>query len=164
MINLSVQEVEKVISESPVENGSFNLFFKINDKIGLKLCSTKNIRDKNYKRQTEAAKFELGPETYGIIDKVQYQGFTFWGYFTEIVEVFEGHNDFVSKYCTEDRIKLKKELAETIDFNFTDFHYGNVGHKNGKLVCIDFDYFPEEETEENTYQRIDIEIELGLLD
>ena len=73
-MKFSVAQVENMISESPRKNGCFNLFFKLNDEIGLKLSVTEETRNKNYEAQTECAKHGLGPETYGTIDEVELLG------------------------------------------------------------------------------------------
>ena len=142
---LNVEEVNQIISSSPRKNGCYNLFFKINDKIGIKLTTTRSHRDRLYERQTECAKLGLGPETYGTIDRVKYDREEYWGYFTEIVEVFdENVNDISYEEYDEwfsllrnDVRALKADLSSV--FCFSDLHLGNIGFKNGKMVCIDFD-------------------------
>jgi hypothetical protein len=138
-------KLSEVIAESPRKNGSFNLFFKLSDKIGLKLCPSRRRRDENYSWQNEAFRAGLGPETYGIIDNVTYEGARWYGYFTEIAEVIEGYvkkssdekNDIRKKYNSGVK-KLKEELKR-IDFPGSDFHPGNIGWIDGRMVCIDFD-------------------------
>lgn len=147
MLEFDVETVEKMISKSPRMNGSFNLFFKLNDKIGVKLCLNKEHRDSNYNLQTKAATFQLGPDTYGTIDNVVYEGRKYFGYFTEIVQVIEddeydrlaeeGFLDFIDE---EEGDELYSQIKEKV-FDWPDYHSGNIGWKNGKLVCIDFDDF-----------------------
>lgn len=142
---LNSAKLSKVIAESPRKNGSFNLFFKLSDKIGLKLCRSKNRRDENYSWQNEAFRARLGPETYGTIDNVTYEGARWHGYFTEIVEVIENFcekspeekNDIRKKYA--DGVKKLKIQLKSIDFPGCDFHPGNIGWIDGRMVCIDFD-------------------------
>lgn len=145
-MQFDVRAVENIISSSPRKNGAFNLFFKLNDKIGIKLSNNVEQRDNNYHRQENAAKFGLGPDVYGMIDNVNYEGETYWGYFTEIVDVLEDFNnidyDFwklVKNDFEDDRENLVSDLMHHIGFNFRDCHYANIGFKNGKFVCIDFD-------------------------
>lgn len=145
-MQFDVKAVENIISSSPRKNGSFNLFFKLNDNIGIKLSNNKYQRDSNYKNQENAAKFGLGPDVYGMIDNVNYEGETYYGYFTEIVWVLEDFNniskdfwDLMHHTFREDRADLIGDLQSKTGFIFTDSHYANIGVKDGKLVCIDFD-------------------------
>ena len=39
----------------------------------------------------------------------------------------------------EDRADLIGDLQSKTGFIFTDSHYANIGFKDGKFVCIDFD-------------------------
>lgn len=156
-MEFNIQAVENIISSSPRKNGCFNLFFKLNDKIGIKLSNNPEQRDTNYSNQEIAAGYGLGPEVYGKIDEVQYEGNTYWGYFTEIVWAIENFRDYkgVPKallYITfqEDINDLKDQLSECCNYDFDDDHLGNIGVKDGKLVCIDFD-------EEST--QVDIKLE-----
>ncbi len=148
-VNMTFEQVTSLLSKSPRKNGRFNLFFKINDNLGLKLSKSKEDRDGNYERQTAAAKHGLGPETYGIIDCIEFNGTKYYGYFTEIVEVFP-YSYEVSYILTpeeyEDYDTLYDNLRKKIGFCFTDSHSLNIGRKtgipgypNGKIVCIDFD-------------------------
>jgi hypothetical protein len=141
-----VKAVENIISSSPRKNGCFNLFFQLNDQIGIKLSSNKNQRDTLYKNQQNAAKFDLGPEVFGKIDEVEYEGKKYFGYFTEIVWVLSQvrelnwkNKSLLLKAVCDDLIQLRKDLSEKCDYDFYDNHIGNIGVKNGKLVCIDFD-------------------------
>lgn len=145
MIQFDVEAVENIISSSPRKNGSFNLFFKLNDNIAIKLSSKKEQRDHNYKTQKRAAENGLGPDVYGTIDNIKYEGQIYYGYFTEVVwtipEVNYLHwrvSDLLRKSMKEDINNLVDSLAK-IGYSFWDFHLGNIGVKNEKLVCIDFD-------------------------
>lgn len=143
MLTMNAKQVETLIRTSPRKNGSFNLFFRLNDQIGIKLTLNEEIRDKNYKRQQKASKIGLGPEVYGKMD-VGYEGEFYYGYFTEIVEVIEnvaskGDNEYykLKKQYQEELMELKEKLKDV--FIFKDNHLGNIGWKNGRMVCIDFD-------------------------
>ena len=144
ILDLTVEKVENIISSSPRKNGSYNLFFKINNHIGLKLSLTKKQRDSNYKHQENASKIGLGPNVYGKIDNVNYENCEYYGYFTEIVDVIlmkEKSYDFIRllyKTFSED-IKELVENLKKCGFIFEDNHLGNIGVKNGKIICIDFD-------------------------
>ncbi|HQZ50807.1 MAG TPA: hypothetical protein PLF17_09795, partial [Chitinophagaceae bacterium] len=96
--------------------------------------------------QENAAKFGLGPDVYGMIDNVNYEGETYYGYFTEIVWVLEDFDNIPQDFWKlmhhtfkEDRADLIGDLQSKTGFIFTDSHYANIGVKDGKLVCIDFD-------------------------
>lgn len=145
-MKFDVQAVESIISSSPRKNGCFNLFFKLNDKIGIKLSNNIEQRDSLYETQSKASQYGLGPEVYGKIDNIQYEGKTYWGYFTEVVWVFE--NVMKTPYSIKDFLKttFEKEIDDLVEdlykfcrFSFEDYHWGNIGVKNGRFVCIDFD-------------------------
>lgn len=144
-MQFDVEAVESIISSSPRRNGCFNLFFKLNDKIGIKLSGSKEQRDTLYKNQTNASKFGLGPDTYGTIDNVEYRGKTYWGYFTEIVWVMDicpkdrFEKGLLYKSIKTEEIDLCEALREKCNYDFYDCHLGNIGVKDGQLVCIDFD-------------------------
>jgi hypothetical protein len=144
-MEFNVQAVESIISSSPRKNGSFNLFFKLNEKIGLKLSNNPEQRDVNFSNQEKASKYNLGPEVYGKIDEVNYEGKIYWGYFTEIVWVIPnycslGRDKYFLQYAITDSVReLRNKLRDLCDYCFGDSHLGNLGVKNGKLICIDFD-------------------------
>lgn len=145
-MQLDVKAVESIISSSPRKNGSFNLFFKLNDKIGIKLSNNKAQRNNNYYRQENAAKFGLGPDVYGMIDNVNYEGENYWGYFTEIVDVLKDFNNIKREFWRlikndfeGDINSLVSDLMYHTGFDFRDCHYANIGFKDGRFVCIDFD-------------------------
>lgn len=155
--------VKERFSQSP--NGTECVFVKINDKWAIKLYDSKSNRDSCYKWQKKAAKYGLGPDVGGIIDLPD-EGFRasekyhedyedyipLYGYITEIVDVVADQDDYDNdadwrnalfraksdEYCYEfDR--LCEELDE-IGFSCEDLFSGNVGYKNGKMICIDFGY------------------------
>ena len=142
---INVEEVKKIISskESSDDSGTACNFFKINDKLGLKLYTSISSRDKHWNNQVRASKVNLGPETYGTIDNVTFGGSVheFFGYFKEIVEVrdyshSEQDKNFQKVY--DDEILDLRNALNQIGFEFCDFHSGNCGIKNGKLICVDF--------------------------
>lgn len=130
-INFSEAELIKKIQESPKKTGSWNIFVKLNNKLGLKLTPSKKNRDANYARQTAAAKHGLGPDTYGTTE-VTINFDTYYGYFTEVVEVCGVDEEISSD-------KLCHDLSIKIGFDFVDNFPRNMGWKNNELVCIDFD-------------------------
>ena len=48
------------------------------------------------------------------------------------------YDEFYQKKFFMDEIEELQDNLENIDFDFTDTHGGNMGWKNGKLICIDF--------------------------
>lgn len=127
-----VEIVNLINNRSPY--GSYTIFVKLNDSIGVKLTRDIAVRDGNFLRQQEAAKYGLGPEVYGKIDDIYYRGDTYYGYFTEVVEVADWNS-----FYNENEDSLCQELEEKIAFDFYDCKPNNCGIKNGKLICIDFD-------------------------
>ena len=121
------------------KNGATNLFFPLNDKIGVKASLSERVRDENHDTQEKASYYGLGPLVYGKVE-FNYLGEKFYGYLTEIVETFNTIDEtMVFEEFYEKKIDLKVQLQMEIGFYFTDAHYGNIGIKNGELVCIDFD-------------------------
>ena len=149
----TVDQIENLIPVSPKASGQYNLFVKLNDKIGLKLNVDKCMRDDNYDMQTLAALEGLGPDTYGKIDGVTYydeynqETVTGYGFFTEIVKVIpleeldteENRKKIWKKLAVGGALKELIEGLDKIGFDFCDCHLGNIGWKNGKIVAIDFD-------------------------
>ena len=94
---------------------------------------------KIYQAAKLAAQEGLGPEVYGRDNN---------GYFTEIVETFNCHMDHpdcsmiceecVHGYTADEREYLAFNLQELFGIEIKDLHSGNIGRKDGKLICIDF--------------------------
>lgn len=133
-VNFSAEAIVDIVKKSPSKAGSWNIFVKMNDYIGLKLCSKSYQRDGNYFRQKEASKIGLGPDTHGKVD-VSIDGIMFYGYFTEIVSI--DLSNFSKREIENEANSLRKKLKKIFDFE--DNHRWNLGIKNGKFVCIDFD-------------------------
>lgn len=146
-IEFTVEVIESAAKTSPKTNGSFNLFFKINDKIGVKATLIEDIRNNNMRRQELAADYGLGPEVYGKVN-FQYEGKVWYGYLTEVVNTFENASDLSEKFDDADIDSLCFELEELVGFVFSDNHEYNMGYTNdGNLVCIDFDVVVETRTQ-----------------
>jgi len=94
---------------------------------------------KIYQNAKLAAQEGLGPEVYGRDSN---------GYFTEIVKTFNCHMDHpdcsmiceecVLGYTADEREYLAFSLQELFGIEIEDLHSGNIGRKDGKLICIDF--------------------------
>lgn len=132
------KELLKMISKIPYDNGGFKVFIRLNNKLGIKICGHKRLRDNNYSHQESASLFGLGPEVYGKFD-IEICNKTLYGYYTEVVEIFKDLENYSKEYSHNDLNKLGKDLLSTTGFRFDDSDYNNVGIKNGVLVCIDFD-------------------------
>lgn len=138
MITFDTDTIERIVEGSPKKNGATNLFFPLNDEIGVKASLDEWVRDSNYETQKKASEFDLGPLTYGTVE-FTYLDKKWYGYLTEIVETIgPGEVYTINNYSGKVRI-LVEALCENIDFDFSDDHSGNIGIKDGKLVCIDFD-------------------------
>lgn len=137
-----------VLRESPC--GISCIFVKMNDKWGIKLYQSEDVRDRNYYWQMNALELGAGPELRGRIDNVhpEYQ----YGYITEIVEVLgdifpeeffcEHDSPFEAEYEFNEMLLQEMdelfECLESIGFNTSDLHLNNIGYKDGRYVCIDF--------------------------
>ena len=145
MISFDTEAIESIIEGSPKKNGSYNLFFPINETIAVKASISESIKN-NYERQKNASEYGLGPDTYGLVE-FNYLDKKWYGYLTEIVETFDDSYEFEKSGYYSSLFELIDELKNKTGFHFRDNHFGNVGIKNGKLVCIDFDNigssFPE---------------------
>lgn len=146
-IEFSVEVIESIAKTSPKLNGSFNLFFRINDTIGVKASLSESVRDNNFRRQELASDYGLGPEVYGKVE-FNYCGKKWYGYLTEVVNTFDDSSDLSDKFDDADIDALCFELQELVGFNFIDNHEYNMGYtEDGRLVCIDFDVVFETRTE-----------------
>lgn len=142
-IQIEAEVVKKQLESS--KHGSFNLFVRLNNKIGIKFNTSKKIRDANYARQEEASKIGLGPDVYGYFD-VTMEDTILYGYLTEIVTVLGPEmTEEEEELFWELRNEESDKLSEIFPW-FRDNHEYNVGIKNGKLVCIDFDSLNGEHT------------------
>jgi hypothetical protein len=148
-VQFSVDFIVNKAKTSPKTRGSFNMFFKLNDEIGVKATINKSVRDSNYDRQKDASAYDLAPKTYGKIE-FEYLNVTWYGYLTEVVQTIddileesgksvECIDTYFEDEFGEDSEELSKELRDSIGFSFLDNHCHNVGFKNGSMVCIDFD-------------------------
>lgn len=162
MIAPTIAEVKKLAGSSV--SGARSVFIPINEEWAIKLCDSKGKRDLAYDRQKRAAEIDLGPNVGGTIDlsepvwiesgydmiRKPYQ----YGYITEIVELFAPQ--IICPYPSWDSEAFKEaeelmgeheeEIEMLVDclesdtgFYFSDAHAGNLGWKNGQLICIDFD-------------------------
>lgn len=143
--------------------GTECVFIKINDRWAIKLYDSRSLRDSCYYWQKLAAENGLGPEVGGKFDledcEIKYSSFDDpeenyipeYGYITEIVEVIADQGDYDNwgdwrsvVYSAEDTEEYQDEIEnlcdklEEIGFDTSDLFGGNVGYKNGRMICIDF--------------------------
>jgi hypothetical protein len=159
---------EAIESSKERSSGCRQMFVKLTESWGVKIFSedkygewAEESRDETYELQQAAAAIGCGPD---VGDKVDLPTGDF-GYITEVVQLFNPHlaeNAFSTvwpgggkdkygdpltnrhydvfyqeKFFRQEIRDLKAELY-TVDFDFNDTHGGNMGWKNGKLICIDF--------------------------
>jgi hypothetical protein len=137
------KEIKMFIKSFRSDSGSFKVFVKLNNRLGIKIAQTESVRDHNYDKQELASLVDLGPKVYGkfeITVNHKNEDITLYGYYTEVVEVFECDDDFYKRFEREDLINLRDDLEMRTGFHNYDVRWCNVGIKNGKLVCIDFDH------------------------
>lgn len=145
------KEIKMFIKSFRSDSGSFKVFVKLNNKLGLKIAQTERVRDHNYDKQELASLVDLGPKVYGKFEiTVNYK--TLYGYYTEVVEIFYNESDFLEKFNDKDLNVLTNDLETRTGFFNNDVRWCNVGLKDGKLVCIDFD--SADVYEESDSQRI----------
>ena len=129
-------ELLKMITVGDKNYGSFKIFVKVTNKLGLKIAGVESLRDQNYERQELASRVGLGPDVYGKFD-FMYNGQLVFGYYTEVVETYNRNNkDF---FNSERMDQLRADLIDKIGFKCFDIKQNNVGIKNGVMVLIDFD-------------------------
>lgn len=139
-MTMLVLKAQAAVRHGDVKMGAYNRFVKVTERLGIKYNFSKEDRDALWYNQREAAKHGLGPEVYERIDFKNSFGVPLYGYFTEVVQVYD-YEDYCEDFITIMREQMS-ELCEQLDaigFRFLDNHRGNVGVKNGKLICIDFD-------------------------
>jgi len=103
---------------------------------GLKLYKTKAIAERVRDRQILAHSKGIGPEVLG--DVIEYKICppncrkirVMYGYRTQLV--------FVMENVSKEIVKVEKQMARLFRSEFLDFHDGNYGVLNGKVVAIDF--------------------------
>lgn len=107
-------------------------------EVGVKVWVDKVKALAQFKMQRMASKAGIGPKVYGKVRRIEikdgritYMG---WGFLTEIANV-----DFNRIYADALIQKLDRKFANVFGHHMVDFHEGNIGTINGKLVVIDFD-------------------------
>lgn len=137
----ALKVASKVRSQS---SGSFKSFTKLTESWGIKFARDKENIIRNFALQRRASRFGLGPYCFGLFKCLHCSGFHIYGYITEVVQV-ESDTDKHNRFWDEARDNEKcvrhlcRRLWWAIHFNFEDTQWRNMGIKNGKLLCIDFD-------------------------
>jgi hypothetical protein len=160
---ISKKHIEKTVEQMHTRSpsGTECTFVKLNKKWGIKLYWDERVRDSNYEWQKKCEVIGLAPETGDIInfqDNEDYDNlpmedkYPLFGYITEVVETFADYTEYQSAmdwrsaiYARTDHNEEYKEQYDemckklcTINFDTSDLWWGNVGFKNGKMICIDF--------------------------
>lgn len=152
MTDLDYSVVESKFSTA--NSGIYCRFIPLNEKIGIKLYPGVKLRNIAYKNQRNAAKLGLGPNVYGT-KSLFVRGKYYFGYLTEIVELYD--KKFYLNGAENSEYYLSDEFVDVqdkypgkyknlinhlnkigLDEIAGDLHNGNLGWKNGKLICLDF--------------------------
>lgn len=126
------------------------IFVPLDSKWAIKLFTYNSERDETYKRQKLAAKHNLGPKVGDTVD-LPISSIYRYGYVTEIITpltTMSSYDSNISDEKIEEWERLEDEYynaimqicddLQEIGISFGDCHAGNVGWKNGKLMCLDF--------------------------
>jgi hypothetical protein len=129
-------------------SGTSGMFINLGE-YGVKLYDTQWTAMAAFERQRKAFANNIGPEPYYRID-IQIDNVKYYGYLTEVVEVLppdtmartelgsECWDDYRREYANDIRrvkYQLKKIGLYIIAY---DMHPGNLGFKDGKVLCVDF--------------------------
>lgn len=139
--------VSEVIAELTPErirsspSGISATFVVLNEKWGVKIFDSKRARDMSYDLQRRAAVFGLAPqvgEIFSLSDDEHCM-------ICQVAKVIDSpsrlpHKEYESLMSSyKSRLTdLRNALIKTIQFDFTDWHLGNIGFIDGEMVCIDF--------------------------
>lgn len=165
---VKASEIAQKISSGEISSGASCTFIKLDEKWGLKLYGSEEVRDIAHENHAYFLKCGLAPKLKGKIDLPSFIERRY-GYICEVVEVlidpvyiygfryFDGnsaYDDFEDEdswngYCddlinsimekySDEYEELMNKLAQN-DLMYSDDHLGNFGLKNGKMIIIDFD-------------------------
>lgn len=151
---LSLFDFEQVVRDkfNTSPRGWESVFIKISDEIGAKIVlhpcgiTHEQARDYIYNAQKLAAKHGIGPEVHGKFE-ISIEDKIYYGYLTEIVEIPEyrlgddyhvkAHDSSIQE--TEEFAQLQDDLDNLgLSGASNDLYLGNIGYKDGKMICIDF--------------------------
>ena len=165
---VEASEIAEKIINGEFSSGAECTFFKLDEKWGLKLYDSEEVRDIAHENHAYFLKYGLAPD---LKRKINLPSFIEkrYGYICEVVEVlidpvyvysFEhfhwnsAYDDFEdadswNEHCddlinsimekySDEYEELMNKLAQN-DLMYSDDHLGNFGLKNGKMIIIDFD-------------------------
>jgi len=133
---------------SPIEEGGYCQFYYIKDhsSLGFKEFRSKDYAKFAYSVQKKLAKFDLAPQVYSDICKLEFSTIndhwlplsTEWGYVTEIASPVS----YTENCRTLRKIQnLVEDIFTISKLKFWDCHFYNLGlikrGKSKKIVCID---------------------------
>lgn len=128
-------------------SGQAGIFIDLG-KYGAKLYKTQWMAMTAFESQRKAFENDLGPQAFCRIDLV-INFVMYYGYITEKVEVLEP-NTMSNVLGSEDWDEYEYEYRNDIDELYDkmikvglwracqDLHPGNIGFKDGKVLCVDF--------------------------
>lgn len=147
---LTVEDIQTLFAKKyeSRRSGTAGTFIPLTDKLGLKLYQTKWKAMCAFESQRKAFNNDLGPEAYFQLS-ITYKKRKWYGYVTELVEVLEPTHmgntttaDDWDEYENEYQADLDKLYDQLIKAGLVrpaqDLHPGNIGFKNGKIICVDF--------------------------
>jgi hypothetical protein len=118
-------------------------FVQLTKTKGVKLFWDKKSSKRSFNRQTKAYLNGLGPKV--LTDDIYPYGITNdnaiyiqWGYLTEVVATFSSKKDFYFWDKSMEEFNALGKKLRRLRLCGYDLHHGNVGIKNGKMICIDF--------------------------
>lgn len=116
---------------------------------GVKLYSDEWTAMAAFEKQRKAFKNNIGPEPYCRVT-VTINSIEYYGYLTEVVEVLEPDTMSRTDLCSGDWADYWDEYENDINRLIRqlekiglhavadDMHPGNIGFKDGKVLCVDF--------------------------
>lgn len=147
LIDKEAKTLDRTVFEQP-KRGIECMFIKLNKKQGVKIFPTESKAKFARKRQRKAYKYGIAPKVYSKVCKClvdNLRKFDRDGFFID-----ESGNERMFGYCyitevahkggrhTPKEIKRLEAVYDHLGFKSYDFHGGNLGRINGKLVAIDF--------------------------
>lgn len=146
---IDISQAKKLIKKNFKNHvrGQAGMFIDLG-KYGAKLYKTQWVAMTAFESQRKAFENDLGPQAFCRID-LAINFVMYYGYITEIVEVLEPDtmsNVLDAEYWDDYEDEYRDEINDLYDKMIKvglwracqDLHPGNIGFKNGKVLCVDF--------------------------
>lgn len=147
---INLAEAEKLIRKNfkKAFSGTAGIFIDLGP-YGVKLYNTQWVAMAAFEKQRKAFKNHIGPEPYYMVT-VTINSVEYYGYLTEIVEVLEPdtmsrtnvNGNAWDEYWSEYRSDINRLISQLEKIGLyavaDDMHPGNIGFKDGKVLCVDF--------------------------